>query len=259
LLPLIFLPVTLTSQAQNSNLLNVNPLNSSGDKNNRTFTDQQIGYIQKLYFEKVEVPKEFIDGKEYESYYTRSKSKPLLFPDRKRTAKLITRTRRYNNLTLQYDTFLDEVVYTDTSQTINYRFPQIALNKDILEGFNLYFDDDSLIFKYCRQAECTKNNLKEGFYENAYTGKSRLFIKHTSSFFVRDGMNEYKYSADKYVSTGDGFSRVKSKRELLKTLVNKSAEIKKYLHMTRIRIRQADKSQFVEILKYYDSLLTSSR
>lgn len=259
LLPLIFLPVTITTQAQNSNLLNVNSLNSSGDKNNRTTTDQKIEYIQKSYSEKVGVPKDFIDGKEYESYYTRSKSKPLLYPDKKRTASLITRTRRYNNLTFQYDTFLDEVVYTDTSQTINYRFPQIALNKDILEGFNLYFDDDSLIFKYCRQPECSKDNLNEGFYEIAYTGKSRLFIKHTSSFYVREGLNEYKYSADKYVSTGDGFSRVKSKGDLLKVLGNKSAEMKKYLHLARIRIRQADKSQFVDILKYYDFIIASSR
>jgi hypothetical protein len=259
LLPLIFLPVTLTSQAQNSNLLNVNSLNSSGVKNNQSLTERQIEYIQKSYSEKVEAPKEFINGKEYESYYIRSKSKPLLYPDKKRTATLITRTRRYNNLTLQYDTFLDEVVYTDPGRTINFRFPQIALNKDILDGFNLYFDDDSLIFRYCREPECSKFNLKEGFYEIAYTGKSRLFIKHTSSFYVREGLNEYKYRAEKYVSSGDRFFLVKSKGDLLKILGNKSAEMKKYLHMTRIRIRQADKSQFVEILKYYDSLTASSR
>jgi len=72
-------------------------------------------------------------------------------------------------------------------------------------------------------------------------------------------MNEYKYSAERYVSTGAGFYRVKSKGDLLKILGNKSAEMKKYLHMTRIRIRQANKSQFVEILKYYDSLTASSR
>ena len=59
----------------------------------------------------------------------------------------LPRSRRYNNLILQYDTFLDEVVYTDTSRTMNYRFPEIALNKDIVEGFNLYFEDDSLHFQ----------------------------------------------------------------------------------------------------------------
>jgi hypothetical protein len=259
LLPLVFLPVTITTQAQNSNLLNINSLSNPGDKNNQSVTARQIEYIRKSYSERVEAPMEFINGKEYESYYIRSKSKPLLYPDKKRTATIITRTRRYNNLTLQYDTFLDEVIYTDESKTINYRFPQIALNKDILDGFNLYFDDDSLIFKYCRQPECLKSNLREGFYEIAYTGISRLFIRHTSSFYVREGLNEYKYSADKYVSTGDGFSRVKSKVDLLKILGNKSVEMKKYLHMARIRIRQADKNQFVEILKYYDSLISSSR
>lgn len=259
LLPLILLPVAITSQAQSSNLLNVNSLNSSGDKSAQSVTDRQIGYIRKIYSEKVETPKEFINGKEYESYYTRSKSKPLLYPEKKRTATIFTTTRRYSNLTLQYDTFLDEVIYTDASRTINYRFPQIALNKDIVDGFNLYFDDDSLIFKYYRQPECAKNNLQEGFYEIAYTGKSRLFIKHTSSFYVREGLNEYKYSEDKYLSTGDVFFRIKTKGDLLKLLVDKSVEMKKYLHLTRIRIRQADKNQFVEILKYYDSLTGTTR
>jgi len=60
-------------------------------------------------------------------------------------------------MTLQYDTFLDEVIYTDTSRTINYMFPQIALNKDIVEGFNLYLENDSLIFRISgsRNLPCT--------------------------------------------------------------------------------------------------------
>src|SRR5450759_3947949 len=259
LLPLFLLLITFKSAGQNGNLLNVNSLSRSGNINIKSLSDEQIRYIQNSYSEKVLTPKEFINGKEYESYYTRSKSKPLLFGDKKRTATIITPTRRYNNLTLQYDTFLDEVVYTDTSRKINYRFPQIALNKDIVDGFNLYFDNDSLIFRYFGLPECSKDNLKEGYYEVAYLGKSRYVIKHESSYYVREGMNEYKYVPENYLSVGDVFYRVNNKRDLLKLLGEKSVEIKKYLHQARIRIRQADKNQFISILKYYDSLLTSAR
>lgn len=255
---LLLFPVTLTIHAQNGNLLNVNSLKGSDKTNINPINDRQIEFIHDVYSKRVEVPKEIINGKEYESYYTRSQSKPLLFGNKKRTATIITPTRRYINLTLQYDTFLDEVVYTDTSRTINYMFPQIALNKDIVDGFNLYFDDDSLIFRYFGLPECSRNNLKEGYYEVAYIGKSRYVIKHASSYYVREGLNEYKYVPENYLSVGDVFYRVKNKKDLLKLFGEKSPEIKKYLHQARIRIRQADKNQFISILKYYDSLLTSA-
>jgi hypothetical protein len=259
IIPILLYCLSVAATGQNGNLLNINSLNGSGNTNIKLLIDQQTKYIQNLYSEKVEAPKEIINGKEYESYYPRSKAKPLLFADKRRTATVFTRTRRYGNLTLQYDTFLDEVIYTDTSRTINYRFPQIALNKDIVDGFNLYFEDDSLKFRNLRLPECANVNLKEGFYEIAYKGKSEFVIKHASSFYVREGLNEYKYAPENYFSVGDVFHRVKDKRSFLKLFGEKYGAVKKYIHLNRIRIRQADKNQFVRILKFYDSLITSAK
>ena len=259
LLFLLFFPVTLVSPGQSGNLLNVSSVNGPSNLNMKTLTDRQIEFIRKSYSEKVQTPKEIMNGKEYESYYIRSVSKPLLYPDKRRTATIYTKTRKYNNLTLQYDTYLDEVIYTDTSRTINYNFPQIALNKDIVEGFNLYFENDSLIFRYLRAPECLRDNLKEGYYEIAFLGKSRYVIRHGSSIYAREGRNEYNYVPENYLSTRDGFYRVKNKKGLLKLFGERSGDIKKFVHINRIRIRQADKIQFVSILKYYDSLISSSR
>ena len=251
---LILLPLVLPSRGQNGNLLNNNSINNLENSNPGSLTNRQISYLKNSYSEKIESRGEFINGKEYESYYGRSIYKPLLFPDKKRNSALFTRTRRYSNMTLQYDTFLDEVIYTDTSRTINYRFPQIALNKDIVEGFNLYLENDSLIFRNFRLAESSRCNLKEGFYEIAYVGKSKYVIKHISSFYVKDGLNEYKYSPENYFSVGEVFYRVTGKRKLLKLFGEKSREVKRYIHLSHIRIRQADKNQFISILKFYDSL-----
>ena len=259
IIPILLFCISKATTGQDGNLLNINSLNSYGNTNIKSLVDQQTKYIQKLYSEKVEAPKELINGKEYESYYPRSKAKPILFPDKRRTATVFTRTRQYGNLTLQYDTFLDEVIYTDTSRTINYTFPKIALNKDIVDGFNLYFEDDSLKFRNLRLPECANHNLKEGFYEIAYQGKSEFVIKHVSSFYVREGLNEYKYDPENYFSVGDVFHKVKNKRSFLKLFGEKSGEVKKYIHLNRIKIRRADKNQFVDILKFYDSLITSKR
>ncbi len=246
-------------QGQDSKLLNINSLNDSDNINLSTLIDRQVQYIKSSYSAKIEVPNEIINGKEYESYYRRSKSKPLLFPDKKRTATLFTRTRQYKNLSLQYDTFHDEIIYTDKSRTLNDRFPQISLNRDIADGFNLYFDDDSLIFRFFRLPECSKLNLKEGFYEIAYEGRSKFLIKHKSSYYQREGLNEYNYYTEYYVSPGDVFYKIKSKRSLLKLFAEKSGVMKKYIHESRIRMVQVDKNQFVDILKHYDSLFISAR
>ena len=254
----ILLFVTFQVSGQNGKLLNINSTNSSDNTNLSTLTDGQIQYIKDTYFAKIEVPNELINGKEYESYYRRSTSKPLLFRNKKRTATLFTRTRQYKNISLEYDTFHDEVIYTDKSRTLDDRFPQISLNKDITEGFNLYFEDDSMIFRYLRLPECGKLNLKEGFYEIGYQGRSKFLIKHKSSFYQKEGLNEYKYYHEFYVSNGDTFFKIKSKRSLLKLFGEKAGMMKKYMHELRIRMRQADRNQLADILNHYDSLSISS-
>jgi hypothetical protein len=256
ILLLLFMPFPL--RGQDSRLLNINSLYGSDNLKLSTIIDRQIQYIKSTYSAKIEVPNELINGKEYESYYRRSQSKPLLFPDKSRTATLFTRTRQYKKLYLQYDTFYDEVIYTDKGRTVNERFPQIALNKDIVDGFNLYFEDDSLIFRFFNLAECSKLNLKEGFYEIAYQGKSKFVIKHKSSFYQKEGLNEYNYFHEYYVSTGDVFYKIKNKKSLLKLFGEKSGVMKKYLHESRFRMGQADRNQFVDILKHFDSLSLSS-
>lgn len=252
---LLLLLSTLTLKSQNSNLLNIKSLNDPGNINIRSVIERQTEYIKSSYSEKIETANEIVNGKEYVSYYIRSTQKPLLFPRKKRTATLFTFSRRYNNLDLQYDTFLDEVIFTDTTKTINYSYPKIALNKDIVEGFSLYFEDDSMHFRYLRMPQCSEKNLKEGFYEIAYQGKSQYYIKHRSTYFMREGLNEYEYSPEIYISTGGNFYKITGKGSLLKLFGEKSGEIKKFIHMSRIRIREADKGQYISILKYYDSLI----
>ncbi len=252
LFSLFFLLVTFVLKGQNSNLLNVKSLNGSGNAD--LIIDKQTEYLRKSYSEKIETANEVVNGKEYVSYYIRSTQKPLLFLKKKRTATLYTASRKYSNLDLQYDTFIDEVIITDTTKTINFSYPKIALNNDVVDGFSLYFDDDSLHFKYLRMPWCAENNLKEGFYELAYQKKSQYFIKHLSTYFVKDGLNEYQYSPENYISTGGNFFKITGKKSLLKLFGEKSGEVNKFLHISRIRIRQADKNQFVSILKFYDSL-----
>jgi len=258
-IPLFLFLVIIPLKGQNGNLLNNKPLSASGNNRLQSLTNQQEAEIKKLYSEKVETLKEFLNGKEYESYYSRSREKPLLFLEKQRSASIITKTRRYNNLTLQYDTFLDEVIYSDTGRTLNFRFPQIALNKDVVDEFNLYFEDDSSIFKNYRKPEALLLNLKEGFYEVVYERGSKFIIKHESKEYFKEGRNNYKYSPIYYLSTGEIFSTYKNRKSFLQIFGDKSENIKRYLKTTGIKVGRADKFQIATILKFYDSLSVSGK
>lgn len=251
---ILFLLVPFNALGQNSNILKINSSGEPGNNDLSILISRQTAWLKNIYSEKIEVPKELINGKEYEPYYLKSEVKPLLFPLRERTASIITRTRRYNNLTLQYDTFLDEVIYTDTSRTINFRFPQIALNRDILEGFNLYFGNDSIIFRNFSLPWCSEKNLREGFYEIVYDEKSSYIIRHESSYYERQGLSNYKYSPKNYISTGKGFYKIKSMKSLLSLFGDNALKMKEYIHSSGIRLKKANKDEIFRILKYYDSL-----
>lgn len=246
--------VSQTVAGQNTLPVSNSSLSRSANNNASSLVELQSASLKKQYSQEVEAPKELINGKEYEPYYTRSPVRPLLYPEKTRTASIITNTRRYDNLTLDYDTFLDEVVYTDTSMTINYRFPQIALNTDIVEAFNLYFGRDSAIFKYFGEPECAGRNIDEGFFEIAYTGDTQFIIKHMSTYYMRQAINNYKYSPKTYLSKGGPFVRIKSSKDLLNFFGDKSDEMKVYIHSAKIKVRKASIAQMIRILKYYDSL-----
>lgn len=252
---ILIFPGSQPISGQNSNFMRTNSLTDSKTTELISLIARQTKYLKSFYSEKIEVTKELINGKEYEPYYLRSIFKPLLLPGKERTASVITKTRRYNGLTLQYDTYLDEVIYTDTSKKINLRYPQIALNKDMVDGFNLYFGHDSLIFKNFRAPECSEKKLKEGFYEVVYDKKSHYLIKHESSFYERQGVDNYKYSPKNYISTGGEFYRIKSRKSILRLFGEKSPDLKLYMRSSGVKIRKADKYEIMSILKFYDSLV----
>lgn len=259
IVPLFLFLGTNTVKGQNGNILNTSSLNTFRNNRMQSISDQQETDLKKLYSSKVEAPKEFLNGKEYESYYSRVKAKPLLFYEKKRSASIITKTRQYNNLTLQYDTYLDEVIYSDTSRTLNFRYPEIALNKDIVDEFYLYFETDILHFVNYREPKASLLNLKEGFYELVYEGRSKFVIKHESKEYLREGRNNYKYYPGYYINTGEKFTTFKNRKTFLRLFGDKEEDVKRFVKTAEIKVGRADKFQIVSILKFYDSLTISGK
>ncbi len=227
--------------------------------NYKAISDSQISYLYTIYNQRIDISNELINGRDYIPYYYRSENKPLLFNEKKRTGSLILNGKKYDNLSLEYDTFLDELIYADNTKVLVGKLLMISINKDLIDGFTLHFDNDSLMFRHFKSGEGLKFNLPEGFYEVVYNGKSKFIIKHQSSVTHEQSINEYLYSTTGYVMVGDDYYRVRSKKGLLKLLAGKSKEMKKFMRASGIHNRKLDKKQIFSVLKYYDDLIWTNQ
>lgn len=221
--------------------------------------DCQTDYLRRFYYQNVDNIDELVNGEEYIPYYFTSTQKPILFYGTKHRSSLILKGRRYNNIWLEYDTNLDELLYYDSLKLINDKVFMLSLNKVPIDCFSFYFGNDSLQFRYFTADKDLNFNLPEGFYEVVYDGRSKFIIKHKSSLLVKECINEYIYSPEKYMMVNGGYTRIKSSKGFLKLFGDKSGEIKKYMRTYRIYIRKTDNSEIAAVLRYYDNLILSNR
>jgi len=228
-------------------------------QNSGAISDFQIDYINTLYYRKVDITDQFINGREFNAYYLKAKIRPLLFDRMKGSGSLIFNGRRYNNLKLEYDTYMDQIIYSDSSKFMNDKLFRIVLNKDPFDGFCLYFVNDSVIFRHFRSGDEGKFNLPEGFYEVVYDGPSKYIIKHQSIPDVNEGLIVYTYSPYQYIMAGESFSRIKSSKGFVKLFGKDSDTIREFMRKNRIHFRNPEKNEIACVLRYYDTLARSNK
>lgn len=250
---LFFLFYAISGRAQPDavSVKNQKPGHSSSDLN------QQAEFLKYIYSQRIGNKKELICGREYVPYYYRSEHKPLLFNGEKHTASVFMEGRKYERVSVEYDTFTDELILADTSLIPIMKIYFISLNKDLLDGFNLYFSRDTMFFKNFRVNGDGKFNLPEGFYETVYDGSVKFIIRHLSRQFEIDGLPEYFYQPENYIDAGDGYVRIKSTEQFSAFFGERSKEVKKFIRKNKIKIRKAGKKEILSVLRYYDLLNAS--
>ncbi len=212
----------------------------------------QKEYLEKVYSLSVGVDDGLVNGRTYFPYHYRSKNKPLLFFEKDRTASITMNGRRYDNIFLHYDTFTDEVIFPEIENKHAQGLYQISLNRDIIDSFVLFFKDDTLTFRNITGNEPGSAGLTSGFYEIAYDGDTRYMVRHASAVHQKNGVDEYFYSPSGYVSTGAGFTRIRSNSQFIKQFGARSAEMKKIMDRYKINVRKSNKNQIISALKLFD-------
>lgn len=215
---------------------------------------KQVECLNEFYSFRIDQSFELINGREYQPYYYSSKLKPILFIYKKHSSSITLNGKSYDNIALDYDTYTDNIIYTDYTLSFISMPLKVALNKDNVDSFRFCYEDDTLLFRYFSKESGYSINLREGFYEVAYDRSSRFLIKHQSNIHDLTRIWEYEYDPVRYVNIGNGFFEIKSGRQFIKLFGDRSDEIKRYIKESGIKIHKADKKQVISVLRYYDSL-----
>lgn len=219
---------------------------------------EQKEYLDSLYLYSTGAWRDVVNGSDYIRYFFKSNVKPILRSEEERKASLIFRGRKYEDLTLHYDTYTGEVVYTDNKLILNNKICEVALNSDNISRFDLYFKGDTMTFKNFINEPDAPFSLEEGFFEVVHDGECTYIIKHASTLYIHDGLDEYLYNPENYIRVADQFVRTGTKKQFIKLFGDRSDKIRQYMHRNKISYRKADKHQITDILKLYERLQTQA-
>lgn len=214
----------------------------------------QYDYIDSLYVSETHIEKQFVNGTDYIRYYFNSHTNPTLRVNDPHTGVIFFDDRRYPVNELQYDTFKGQLVYSDGALIFKNRMRQIALNSDHIWGFDLCFRFDTLKFRYFSQEIDPGFNLSKGYYETVYSNKCSFIIRHISTSSIINGIEEYYYNPVRYVSLGNGYTRITSRKQFVNLFGDKHADIKRFMKKNDIFLKRAPKNQLTEVLRFYESL-----
>lgn len=200
----------------------------------------------------------FINGTEYYPYHYRAKNKPLLFYGTERTSDIVVKGRKYDGLVLQYDTFTDEVIFSELDNGFGQNRYNISITRDFITAFTLFFRSDTLRFRYLNDSD-TGSDIPAGFYEMAYEGPTGYIIRHRAVVHQRNGIDEYFYSPVGYVKTPSGYTKITSGGKFAKQFGTDSDVMKRIVDQRKIKLRKANKKQIINILQLFDNQRGTAR
>lgn len=221
--------------------------------------ETQAAYLDSLYSKRVDIEDELINGREYVPYYFKCRLKPLIADTKVHTGTLVFDGRRYDKLDLDYDTYLDQLIYSDQSKLINDKVFKLALNWNPVDEFIISFGADSMLFRHLGGLKDPGFNLPEAFYEIYHSASSAFIVRHQSFLLEKEGIYEYTYTPAKFVQTGAGFIKVRSAASFLKAFGNEADAVRKFMRTNRVRFRKAGKTEIATVMRYYDNLVATKK
>lgn len=222
--------------------------------NDSVITMQQHEYLRTIYGQILRrSTRDVLNGSEYELYYPVTGSNPLFPHERYPNGRVVIEGVEYEPVVIQYDTYIDQLIYFDPRHHIGQLVIPVILNKFSIDEFELGITGDRMFFKYIDFPD-SPVYPDDGFYEMIYEGASRLMYRYNSILAVTNGEYIFKIRKVKILENDHKYYRITGKNSLFKALSDKKKDMRNYLKEKKLHVRIADKKDFRNILTFYDRI-----
>ena len=157
--------------------------------------------------------------------------------------------QRYENIPMMYDIVRDELIITHANG-----YENILLQSPKIKYFSLHDHH----FKRFESGREINADMKTGFYDEVYTGKTRTLVRRTKQ--RQEKIVEKKVTAQfspknfYYVFKDDRYYQVHSRKSFFALFPEQKRELRKELREKNIRFRKNREAAIVTMVARYDEL-----
>jgi len=200
-------------------------------------------------------PTDFINGHEYQIYFSPKLPHPMYLSMTEFRATITMNGKQFTGMKVQYDMFRDKLIYRTQHISSNGMFIFIELNETQIQDFTIFDSkNEAHFFRNLNFEDTSQTAMKAGFYEILYNGKMKLIMKHKALKETKESIDIYRYKPVAYLQKDGTWHKTKRLKHLLNIMGENSREVKKYLHTHHIIFRKITPNQYADLCKYIDSL-----
>ena len=188
------------------------------------------------------------NGRAWRNIYYKIRGDQFLFSTEFLTGSVTIDGKTFNNLSLKYDIYNDELL-TLTDHSII-----LQLNKEMIDRFTMKYQNR--IFNFKRLDADSLSSLS-GYANVLYDGGTSLYVKYRKEILLLAVENKYDMFNQVnriFVEKNGQIFRVDSKQELLKLMEDHKREVAGFIRSGRLKISRRSPDSFKPVIEYYDKL-----
>jgi hypothetical protein len=153
----------------------------------------------------------------------------------------------FHEVPILYDIVKDQVIIQDFQKIYKINLPVDKIQQFTLPGHT-----------FIRLMHDSTNQIRTGFYDQLYNGKTGLFAKREKKIIEKNSnlqinnvvINQSNY----YIRKGGVYYTIKNKRTLFDVLKNRKKEVQQYFKKNRIKFKNDPEKAMIIAVEYYDRL-----
>ncbi len=189
------------------------------------------------------------NGRAWRNLHYKIQGDQFLFTSGFIPGSVTMRGRTFHGQSVRYDCYNDELLLLTGKGII------LQLNKELIEGFTLEYDNRVFLF---RNFDTDSEKSLPGFVNVLSEGAVSLFVKYSKEVLILAVENKYDLFTDNiriYVEKGGITARLSNRGDLLRLLDDRKQQVRDYIKSNRIRVTAKSPESIKPVIDYYNSLL----